>query len=150
MFRHKCLHAFWSHSNQCASVVVQNKWCLEQDLRISGLCATISPKAAVQRQKHARASVKSDLRSLQPLRAHSFHTRHPKPPRDSIRPASRHASAASLTAVTDDQQFEEVIVVAGHAGGERLKPRSFAAASRLSPAERLAGNRLTSRSDKSG
>lgn len=87
---------------------------------------------------------------LQPLGPHSFNMKHSNPHRASPRPASRHASAESLTAVTDDQQFEEVIVVAGHAGGVWLKPRAFTSASRLSPAERLAGSRLTSRPDKSG
>lgn len=113
----------------------------QMSLWISGLCA------AAQRKKHA---LNQPCVLLWPLRAHSVNTRHPEPRRASPRPASRHASAASLTAVTDDQQFEEVIVVAGHAGGGRLKPRGFAAASRLSPAERLAGTRLTCRPDESG
>lgn len=70
-----------------------------------------------------------------------IHIRHAKSPtadrEASPGPASRPASGASLTAVTDDQQFEEVIVVPGHAGRRCLKPRAFAATSRLAPAERL-------------
>jgi len=86
---------------------------------------------------------------LQPVGLHSFKMRHSNPHRASPRPASRPASPASLTAVPDDQQLEEVIVVAGHAGGVCLKPRAFTSALRLSPAERLAGTRLRSCPEKS-
>lgn len=120
----------------------------------SPACVRRSARSALKQRLNDRNTFVCPLNHtcvhLQPLRAHSFNTRHSKPQGASPRPASRHASAASLTAVTDDQQFEEVIVVAGHAGGGRLKPRAFAAASRLSPAERLAGTRLTSRPDRSG
>lgn len=62
-------------------------------------------------------------------------------------PASHLASAALLTAVTDDQQFKEVIVVPGHAGRRCLKPPSLRC--NLTP-NAWPGTRLTSPPDNSG